>query len=832
MGRLDFTDLMMVDDIIPSDFSPFRTIEYEHYLRFFNSALLSLEGWHTWIGNESFEDLLDRFPVDPDLKPRIVQFRTHSNITARLAYVTFLGNAIRLVPFFESRGIPFILQLYPGGGFEIDRPETDEKLRRVLLSGLCRKVIVTQRITERYIIDKIGCDPAKIEHIFGGVFESRGAFSFDRDKVFYPRDKDTIDLCFVAHKYAGNITSKGYDHFAAIAVELAGSFAHLRFHVVGDYLPGDVSLGEFTSRFTFHGRRSSAFLADFYKSIDAIISINRPFDLTPGSFDGFPTGACVEAGFHGVLNCINDPLDLNPCFTDGVDIIVLNLDQQRSAARLRDLIGNPSELYRIAEQGRRKFHDVFDTNWQLWARTRVIAAELIRHEGLIVRPAPDPSVLDSGPFERALPPAVTVIPESDTAEEQNVEALRIRLAELAGQLHGVTSSTSWRITAPLRRVLDPYPKLARLGRRTLKVLWWSVSLQLASRYRARSVSEGIAAGRHSGQAQICAPAAEDRGGPQPALPQAVNHDETTMETERAPSLFADRTAEIQHTLSLHAERLDRFEARAAELLWEIRWDQTRTDFALGAIDGMLEEIDRFQTARRLADYQAVFEQSEPLVSICVATADRADLLLERCISSLLAQTYRNLQIVVVGDHCTDDTEDRLARLRDSRISFINLPERGPYPRAGRERWCVAGSNAMNAALAQCQGHFVTHLDDDDRYTSDRIERLVQVSLEQKAELCWHPFWAERDAGNWELAGDGRFSVNQVNPGAVFYHRYFSRFKWDPLAYRVDEPGDWNRFRKIKMLRPRMHFFAEPLLYHHRERQQPEVLTVEGERFLD
>jgi hypothetical protein len=840
MRPLDFTDLMMVDDIIPSDFSPFRTIEYEHYLKFFNSALLSLEGWHAWIGNEGFEALLERFPINPDLKPRIVRFRTHANIIARLAYVTFLGNAIRLVPFFESRGIPFILQLYPGGGFEIDRPETDEKLRRVLLSGLCRKVIVTQRITERYIVDKIGFDPAKIEHIFGGVFESRAPFSFDRDKVFYPRDKDTIDLCFVAHKYGENITSKGYDQFVAIAVELTGAFAHLRFHVVGDYLPEDVLLEESTCRFTFYGRRSSAFLTDFYKSMDAIISINRPFDLTPGSFDGFPTGACIEAGFHGVLNCINDPLDLNPCFTDGGDIILLNLDHQRSAARLRDLIENPTELYRVAEQGWRKFHDIFDTDRQLWARTRVIAAELTRHEGLIERPAPDPSVLDSGPFQRALLPYRERIATLEAGNNQiaileagnNPEALHVQLAALADQLHGIRSSTSWRLTAPLRRLLDPYPKLALLGRRTLKFIWWTLSLQLASRYRARSMMQRDASGRHSDQAQLPAPDARESTGPQTTLRQAVNYDEKMAGSERTPSWRADRSGEIERALSEHADRLDSLDARAGELLWEIRWDQTRTDFALGAIEGMLEEIDRFQTERQLADYQTVFEQSEPLVSICVATADRAELLLERCMPSLLAQTYRNLQIVVVGDHCTDDTEDRLARLGDDRITFINLPERGPYPRPGRDRWCVAGSNAMNAALAQCQGHFITHLDDDDRYTADRIERLVQVCLEQKAELCWHPFWAERGAGKWVVIGDGRFSVNQINPGAVFYHRYFSRFKWDPLAYRLDEPGDWNRFRKIKMLRPKMHFLAEPLLHHHRERQQPTAIMVEGERFLD
>jgi glycosyltransferase involved in cell wall biosynthesis len=547
MRPLDFADLMMVDDIVPSDFSPFRTIEYEHYLGFFNAALLSLEGWQAWIGNESFERLLERFPIDSALKSRIVPFRTHANIVARLAYVTFLGNAIRLVAFFEARGIPFILQLYPGGGFELDSPETDERLRRVLLSKLCRKVIVTQSITEQYILDKIGCDQGKVEHIFGGVFESRLPFSFNRDKAFYPKDKTTIDLCFVAHKYGGNITSKGYDQFVAIALELAGAVGHLRFHVVGDYLPGDVPLREFSSRFTFYGRRSSAFLADFYKSMDMIISINRPFDLTPGSFDGFPTGACIEAGFRGVLNCINDPLKLNPCLVDNQDIVLLNLDHQNSAARLRDLIENPPELYRIAEQGWHRFLDVFDTNRQLWARTRVIAAELTRHEGLIVRPAPDPSVLDSGSFRQVLLPyrerialleaansqaTPQATPESTQVAQYDAEALRLQVSTLEDQLTTMKSSTSWRLTAPLRRLLGQYPRLALFLRRGLKLIWWTLSLQLGSRYRAWSAVRGDVAKHRPTQGQLLAPAAnEERLGSQPLLLQSQNANKAATTTD-------------------------------------------------------------------------------------------------------------------------------------------------------------------------------------------------------------------------------------------------------------------------------------------------------------
>jgi hypothetical protein len=48
---------------------------------------------------------------------------------------------------------------------------------------------------------------------------------------------------------------------------------------------------------------------------------------------------------------------------------------------------------------------------------------------------------------------------------------------------------------------------------------------------------------------------------------------------------------------------------------------------------------------------------------------------------------------------------------------------------------------------------------------------------------------------------------------------------------MNEPGDWNRLRKIKLLRPRLRFVDLPLIYHCVEQAQPEFHPREGERFL-
>jgi len=388
-----FADLAIYDDVLPSATTPFRTLEYGHYLDFFRSSIVvSLKTSHFGFAHAGFGDLGASLPIEERLKGRIFGAEAASEIVPRLAYVTFLGNAQWLLPYFEARRIPFILQLYPGGSFEPNVKASDRHLRAIALSPLCRKIIATQTLTREYLLKQIGCDPAKIEFIYGGVFDSRVNFDFTRDKHYFGIHKDTIDLCFVAHRYGNDMIQKGYDQFVAVARLLAPQDPRLRFHVVGDYDADDVLLGDTAARFTFHGYQPSVFFADFYPHMDIILSANRSANPEIGAFDGFPTGACMEAGFRGVLNCIADPLHLNVAFEDGRDIMLIDNDPPRTAQRLASLFAAPDQLYALARANWERFRAVFDIDRQLWARTKLITAELLREEVLVTRPSAPLSV--------------------------------------------------------------------------------------------------------------------------------------------------------------------------------------------------------------------------------------------------------------------------------------------------------------------------------------------------------------------------------------------------------------------------------------------------------
>lgn len=247
-----------------------------------------------------------------------------------------------------------------------------------------------------------------------------------------------------------------------------------------------------------------------------------------------------------------------------------------------------------------------------------------------------------------------------------------------------------------------------------------------------------------------------------------------------------------------------------------------------AIDNLRSRSDvsddlfmRFQQDKTSADYQRVFDLEEPLVSVCIATYNRAKLLTERCLNSLIRQDYRNIEIIVVGDGCTDDTEQRVNAINDPRIRFVNLTERGDYPVNPDWRWMVAGTVPINRALDMANGDFITHLDDDDEHSPDRISKLLRFIQKTRADIVWHPFWRETAFDKWQMKTAEEFRKSQATTSSVFYHGWLRRIHWDINAYKTREPGDWNRFRKFVYLGCTAKRFPEPLLKHYKERAQLE-----------
>jgi glycosyltransferase involved in cell wall biosynthesis len=228
----------------------------------------------------------------------------------------------------------------------------------------------------------------------------------------------------------------------------------------------------------------------------------------------------------------------------------------------------------------------------------------------------------------------------------------------------------------------------------------------------------------------------------------------------------------------------------------------------------------FRAGRLSRRHRAAFAKPEPLVSICIATYNRARLLMERSLASSLGQTYRNIEIIVVGDGCTDETAELMARVSDPRLRFINRDRRGDYAAEPELRWLMAGADAMNHGFSMARGDFITQLDDDDMHAPDRVEKLVSFAKETRSDLIFHPFEWEQQDGSWEVNEARRFQLGSVTNSSIFYHRHLLKCPFDKASIvRFREPGDWNRLRKLRYLGARIGRHPDTMLRHFRERGQ-------------
>jgi glycosyltransferase involved in cell wall biosynthesis len=373
-------NLVILDDAFPYLLSAFRIAEYNEYLKRFANAKVYTSGSVFSSGSEIFNFsrvYLEYAQRYPNLAKRVFPYEDGVKISNSLVYTIFLNNIYSFIDVIENENAPFIFTLYPGGGFQLNNPESDIKLKRVFSSTCFRKVIVTQKITYDYLCTKKLCRPDRIKFLYGGVLPSDQLFKNLTRKKFYRLNKRTFDICFVANKYTKYGQDKGYDIFIEIAKKLAFRCSDLRFHVVGGFNSGDLDIKRIYDKIRFYGTRYTDFFPKFYSEMDIILSPNVPFKLAPGAFDGFPTGACIEAGLCGVAVFCTDILGLNVAFKED-EITIISRDTDNICQNIENFYRDPQKLYEKARKGQGAFKRIFKLKAQMNPRIGLIENELYK----------------------------------------------------------------------------------------------------------------------------------------------------------------------------------------------------------------------------------------------------------------------------------------------------------------------------------------------------------------------------------------------------------------------------------------------------------------------
>lgn len=373
-------NLIIFDDIFPSIYSPFRYEEYTEYLQNIEDVYIFTTGKSLKAVNENrtiLEVIKEFEEKNPQYKGKVLELKEENKkilekLENKVAILTFLANVRENIETLENYQIPFIFTLYPGGGFVLNDENCDLELKKICSSKYFRKVIVTQKNVYKYLINKKICSKEQIEFIYGVVTPIQILEENNKDKRYYKYKKETLDICFVAHKYTEKGIDKGYDIFIEVAKKLNEKYTNINYHIVGGFDENDIDVSKLGNKINFYGIRDSKWLKEFYADMDIILSPNRPFKLGKGTFDGFPTGSCTEAMINGVLLLCTDELKLNVKFKNKKDLIIIKPNVKNVVKVIEKLYKNPPRIIKIAEKGKKKTKIIYSKENQIMPRIKLI----------------------------------------------------------------------------------------------------------------------------------------------------------------------------------------------------------------------------------------------------------------------------------------------------------------------------------------------------------------------------------------------------------------------------------------------------------------------------
>lgn len=144
----------------------------------------------------------------------------------------------------------------------------------------------------------------------------------------------------------------------------------------------------------------------------------------------------------------------------------------------------------------------------------------------------------------------------------------------------------------------------------------------------------------------------------------------------------------------------------------------------------------------------------PLLSIIIPVYNSVPFL-QKCVDSILSQTYPNIEIILVNDGSTDESGLLLEQIKktDNRIRVFHQENQGP-------------SIARNLGMEKASGDFIAFVDSDDiLYSKESYNILMQHAIEKGADMVIGNMIVTNTKGefikNGEIGVQGEFTGNEL-----------------------------------------------------------------------
>ncbi|HIF9319188.1 glycosyltransferase family 2 protein [Photobacterium damselae] len=120
----------------------------------------------------------------------------------------------------------------------------------------------------------------------------------------------------------------------------------------------------------------------------------------------------------------------------------------------------------------------------------------------------------------------------------------------------------------------------------------------------------------------------------------------------------------------------------------------------------------------------------------IMPAYNSSLYIKSSIESVLSQTYKNFELIIINDCSSDDTLSIVSSFNDERIIILSNENN------------LGVSETRNKGLAISSGRFIAFLDSDDLWDSEKLELQVKELVKNKNAICSHSsFYRIDEKGN-------------------------------------------------------------------------------------